>query len=115
MKKNLPALNTPTVAPAGDIPRELIAAMAAAVGKNLVAYIEVMYPEAIKATSSSFKLSVRGHVHNDIVHVSTLHTQAEIRKWLADKASFNKKWVAQWRKMRRQEAAREASPQSNSH
>lgn len=48
--------------------RELIKEVATDIGKELVAYIEVMYPQAIAATSSTFKLSMRNHIHNDIYY-----------------------------------------------
>lgn len=98
---NLPALNAPAVQPQGDVSRELIKAMAEAVGKSLAAYVEVMYPEAMKAASSTFKLSLKNHVYNDIMHVSTLHTEAEIRKWLKSNEDFRTVWLAGYRKMRR--------------
>lgn len=82
-------------------PKALIEAMAMAVGKSLAAYVEVMYPEAIKAASSTFKLSIRNHVYNDIMHVATLHTEVEIRAWLEKNEAFRKEWLAGYRKMRR--------------
>lgn len=84
-------------------PTPLIKALAEAVGKDLAAYVEVMYPEAMKAASSTFKTSLRNHVYNDIMHVSTLHTEAEIRAWLAANDEHRKKWLAAYRKMRRQD------------
>lgn len=101
VKKNLPALNTPVVSDSGPVSKDLIKAMAMAVGKDLAAYVEVMYPEAMNAASSTFKLSLRNHVYNDIMHVSTLHTEAEIRKWLADNEAHRKRWLGMYRKMRR--------------
>lgn len=94
LMKSLPA-------PSGEVPRDLIKAMAEAVGKNLAAYVEVMYPEAMKAASSTFKLSLKNHVYNDIMHVTTLHTEAEIRKWLTENEAHHKQWLAMYRKMRR--------------
>lgn len=85
-----------------DQTANLIKAMAMAVGKNLIAYIEVMYPEAIKATSSTFKTSMKNHVYNDIMHVTTLHTEAEIRAWLTENEAHHKRWLGMWRKMRKQ-------------
>lgn len=82
-------------------PTNLIKAMAEAVGKSVVAYVEVMYPEAIKATSSTFKTSLRNEIINKINHVATLHTEDEIRAWLKSNAEFNKRWLKQWRNIRR--------------
>lgn len=80
---------------------DLIKAMAKAVGTNLIAYLEVMYPEAIKATSSTFKTSMKNHVYNDIMMVAKLHTAPEIEKWLAENEAHHKRWLAQWRKIRK--------------
>lgn len=95
----LQELNAPSVND-GQIGDELIKAMALAVGKNLAAYVEVMYPEAMEAASSTFKTSLRNHVYNDIMHVSTLHTAAEIRAWLSRNDAYRKQWVAAHRKIR---------------
>lgn len=84
-----------------EISRDLVKAMAMDVGKSLVAYIEVMYPEAIKATSSTFKLSMRNHVFNDIMSIVELHDESAIRKRLADNEAHRKEWLKQWRKIRR--------------
>lgn len=104
---SLPALNTPAVT-SGGIQGELIKAMAMAVGKNCVAYVEVMYPEAIEHTSSTFKLSLRNHIYNDIMHVSTLHTEREIREWLKRNEEHHKQWLATWRKLRRNDKRKTA-------
>lgn len=83
------------------ISRELIQAMAMQIGKDTVAYVEVMYPEAIKATSSTFKLSLRNHIYNEIISLSRLSDEATIRARLATDEKFRKEWLAQWRKIRR--------------
>lgn len=90
-----------TRAEGSDRSRDLIKAMAEAVGKDLAAYVEVMYPEAMEAASSPFKTSLKNHVYNDIMHVSTLHTEAEIRAWLESSEAFRKEWLGMYRKMRR--------------
>ena len=41
--------------------------MAREIGKNVAFYVETMYPEAVKAASSSFLLSVRNHTYNTIM------------------------------------------------
>ena len=99
MRKMLP-VHAEAIAPF-DPSRELIQAMAEAVGKDLAAYVEVLYPEAMAATSSTFKLSLRNHVYNDIMHVSTLHTEADIRAWLKSNEARRKAWLAAYRKVRR--------------
>ena len=83
------------------ISKELIKAIAMEIGKGTVAYVEVMYPEAIKATSSTFKLSLRNHIYNDIMAIAELNTEQTIRQNLQDRSSFRERWVAMYRKMRR--------------
>lgn len=106
--KALVDLNTKAVAlvescapPPDSIPRDVLEAMADEIGRSTVAYVEVMYPEAIKATSSTFKLSLRNHIYNDIMAATKLHTETEMRASVNDKAAFRKQWLAMWRKLRR--------------
>ena len=82
------------------ISRDIIRLIGMEIGKDIVAYVEVMYPEAIKATSSTFKLSLRNSIHNAIVSIADLHDEAAIRKRLADGEAHRKKWVGMYRKMR---------------
>lgn len=42
--------------------KELVREIAMDIGKEIVAYVEVMYPAAITATSSTFKLSLRNAI-----------------------------------------------------
>lgn len=49
------------------LPRDLVREMALDIGKEIAAYIERMYPEAVKAASSTFLLSVRNSIHNEII------------------------------------------------
>lgn len=83
------------------LPQDIIKAIAEDIGKDLVAYIEVMYPDAIKATSSTFKLSMRNHVYNSIMESVKLSDVEKIRQRLAANAAHRKKWVGMYRKMRR--------------
>lgn len=48
-------------------PKELFKEVAMDIGKQVVHHIETMYPAAIEATSSTFKLSVRNCVYNEIM------------------------------------------------
>lgn len=79
------------------------------IGKDIVAYVEVMYPEAIKSTSSTFKLSLRNSIHNAIVSIADLHDEPSIRNRLAGNEAHRKKWVGMWRKMRRKSTRSVAS------
>ena len=65
-----------------DIDRALISEVAMDIGKELVAYIERMYPDVHAKMNSGAKLSFRNHVHNDIVSVIKCRTEADYRAWL---------------------------------
>ncbi len=84
----------------GALPRDLVKLIAMDIGKDMVAYIEVMYPEVWAAGNSGFRLSVRNHIHNDIIAAIELHDEASIMKWLADRKAHRREWLAQWRKIR---------------
>jgi hypothetical protein len=81
--------------------RELIKAIAADIGADMVAYIEVQYPEAIKATSSTFKTSVRNHIYNQVMAAIEITDAAEIEAWLKERKRHRREWVAAYRKIRR--------------
>ena len=57
--------------------KELVRAVAMDIGQELVAYIEVMYPQAIRATNSGFKLSIRNHTYNQIMAAMRSTMQAQ--------------------------------------
>ena len=102
--KNLPAIRpVPAIVTRRDegISRELIKAIATEIGAGTVAYVEVMYPEAIKATSSTFKLSLRNHIHNAIVAMADLHDERTINAHIVNGAEFRKRWVDAYRKIRK--------------
>lgn len=70
------------------------------IGKDTVAYVEVMYPNAIAATSSSFKLSLRNHIYNQIMAAIEINDADEIALRLKKSAKFRREWTGAYRKMR---------------
>ena len=80
---------------------ELIRAIAMDIGKELVAYIEVMYPEAIKATSSTFKLSVRNNIYNQIMAAVKVNDAGQIDARLQERKRHRREWVGAYRKIRK--------------
>lgn len=84
----------------GPWSKELIKEIAMDIGKEVVAYIEVQYPKAIEATSSTFKLSVRNCIHNQIMAAIEITDEGEIRARLQDRKHFRRRWTAAWRKIR---------------
>lgn len=92
------ALPTPKVSAPWS--REIIKAIAMDIGKDTVAYVEVMYPEAIKATSSSFKLSLRNHIYNQIMAAIDVNDAGEIAERLQRRKKHRREWTGMYRKMR---------------
>lgn len=90
--------------PTGPWARELVKQIAMDIGKETVAYIEVMYPDAIKATSSTFKLSVRNHIYNQIMAAIEVNDEGEIKARLQDRKKFRRWWTATYRKIRSKRA-----------
>lgn len=81
--------------------RDLIKQIAMDIGKETVAYIQVMYPEAIDATSSTFKLSVRNTIYNNIMAAIEITDEESVIARLKERKTFRRQWVAAWRKLRR--------------
>lgn len=81
--------------------RELVKAIAMDIGKETVAYVEVSYPEAIKATSSTFTLSLRNHIYNEIMAAIEVTDEGKVVARLADRKSFRRWWTAAYRKLRK--------------
>lgn len=83
-----------------DAARALVKEIAMDIGKETVAYIQVMYPKAIEATSSTFKLSIRNHIYNEIMAAIEVTDEGKIRARLKDRKKFRRWWVATYRKIR---------------
>jgi hypothetical protein len=82
--------------------RDLIKEIAADIGADMVAYIEVQYPEAIKATSSTFKTSVRNHIINQVMAAIEITDADQIKAWLEDRKKHRRGWLKMWRNIRRE-------------
>ena len=85
---------------AGAWSKELVKAIAMDIGKETVAYVEVMYPKAIEATSSTFKLSLRNHIYNQIMAAIEVNEEGQVIARLADRKKFRRWWTAAYRKIR---------------
>jgi hypothetical protein len=80
-------------------PRDLMKAWAMDIGKQVAHHIETMYPEAVKAASSTFLLSVRNLVHNEVI--AAMESKMDLRERLDYRAKF-RKWIrAQYKSIRR--------------
>ena len=96
--ERLPA--RPDTITTGDWSKELVKAIAMDIGKGTVAYVEVMYPDAIKATSSTFKLSLRNHIYNEIMAAIEVNDEGNVIARLQDRKKFRRWWTAAYRKIR---------------
>lgn len=84
-----------------DMTYSLIEKIAMDIGKETVAYIEVMYPEAIQATSSTFKLSVRNHIYNEIMDAIDTRDENKVIERLERRKIHRRKWLKTYRDIRR--------------
>lgn len=91
---NLPAL------PPRPIPPDLVKEMAMDIGKEVAAYIERMYPKAVEATSSTFLLSVRNSIYNEIIAAIGTSDADEIAARLADRKVARRRLRALWKRAR---------------
>lgn len=85
---------------AHPLPVDLIKEIAMDIGKDIAAHIEVMYPEAVKATSSTFLLSVRNHAYNEIMEAIRHNDPQKIRARLERNRKFRREWKASYKKLR---------------
>ena len=88
------------IAIADDPSTALIKGIAMDIGKEVVAYIERMYPQAISATSSTFKLAVRNTVYNEIIAALKVTDEKEILVRLARRKKDRRDLKRQWDNLR---------------
>jgi len=84
-----------------ELDRKLISEVAMDIGKEMVAYLEVMYPDVFFSMNSGCKLSIRNHIHNDIMAALDTTDADEIEARLERRRIFRRNWVAQYRKIRK--------------
>ena len=78
--------------------RDLIKAVAHDIAKQVAHHIEIMYPKAVAGESSTFLLSVKGCVTNEIMAAIESNIPAENRIAFNDK--FRRHIKAQYKKIR---------------
>lgn len=84
----------------GPWDRELVKAIAMDIGKEVAAYIEVMYPKAVEATSSTFLLSVRNSIYNEIMAAIDVNDAGQITGRIKERKEFRRRWKAAYKKIR---------------
>lgn len=101
------------MATAKELARSLLKEIAMDIGKETVVYIRVMYPKAIEACPSTFPISVRNCIYNQIMaafeisndgelipQFVTADEHGEVINRLTERDNFRRKWLAQYRKIR---------------
>jgi hypothetical protein len=92
MTENLPAKPDPD--------RALIAEVAMDIVQEAVSHLRIMYPAAFAALGPSRQLSLRNHIHNQIMAALDTKDAYEIRARLKRRKDFRRKMHAAWDKIR---------------
>jgi hypothetical protein len=88
------------VAIADDPSKALIKAIAMDIGKEVAHYIGIQYPQAISACSSSFSLSLRNCIYNEIIAAIAINDEGKIMSRLQDRKDHRRKSKAAWKIIR---------------
>lgn len=84
------------VAPRDDPARALVKGIALDIGKEVVAYVERMYPAAVSASPSTFRLSLRNCIYNEIIAALAVTDEAEILARLERRRKARRDLKRQW-------------------
>lgn len=87
------------IAEAPDPIKAMNSAIAMDCGKEMVAYLEVMYPEVFEKMNSGCRLSIRNHIHNDIIAALEIVGTANHLERLKERARFRREWLAAYRNL----------------
>lgn len=93
------------VAKAKDPSRALVEAIALDIGKEMVAYLEVMYPDATITSNSGMRLSVRNHIYNDIMWALETTDEKTILERLERRRKHRREWLKTYRDYRKRDRA----------
>ena len=87
--------------------RDFLKLIAMDLGKSVAHHIEIMYPDAVSAASSTFLLSVRNHTHNEIMALldSKGGITAMLRR-IVERDAHRRKTKAVYRSIRKREATK---------
>lgn len=86
-----------------DLDRQLISEVAMDIGKEMVAYLEIQYPVQFATFNSGTKLSIRNHIHNDIMAALDTVNADEIRARLDRRKKHRRDMLRRWRSIRAEE------------
>jgi hypothetical protein len=86
--------------------RELVKQIAKDVGEAVITHIELMYPSAIASTPSTFKLSVRNCVINEIMAAADVNNAGRIEARLKERQVSRRKLKAAYHRLREEDEER---------
>lgn len=81
--------------------RELVEEIARDIGDAVLAHVETMYPTAIQATPSTFKISLRNCVRNEIIAAVGVNDASQAIMRIRERKRFRRKTRADFSSMRR--------------
>lgn len=84
-----------------DIGKALISDVAMEIGKEMVAYLEIQYPDVFAAMNSGCRLSVRNRIHNDIMWAIQNRDENEYRGWIARRRDSRRNLLKSVREIRK--------------
>lgn len=87
------------IAKATDQRKAVISAIAMDCGKEMVAYLEVMYPDVFERMNSGCRLSIRNHIHNDFMAAMEVGSAENHLERLKERARFRREWLATYRNL----------------
>lgn len=85
--------------------KDLFKAVADDIAKEVSHHIEIMYPAAVKAASSTFLLSVRGCVYNEIMAAIDVDGADQTVARLEFRKRFRRYSKAQYRAIRKEKVS----------
>ena len=88
------------VAPPDDPDLALVKGISMDIGKEVVAYVERMFPQAVSASSSTFRLSLRNCIYNEIIAALEVTDRDEIIARLERRKKQRREFKAMWSKNR---------------
>ena len=86
--------------PQKEVSKDLIKLIAMDIGKEVCAYVEVIYPDVWKAGNSGFRLSLRNKIHNEIMEALEITDEDKILMNLEIRKAHRRKWKAAYKNIR---------------
>ena len=86
--------------PQSPVARDVVKDIAMDIGAAVRDYIEYMYPETVKAGKSSFLISLKHSIYNEIINALTETDEAKIHARLAERKAWRRRFKKEWKQRR---------------